>query len=256
MFGRIAARYDLGNRVLSLGRDRAWRRRAARESALGPGAAALDVCAGTGDLAFELERRGARVLALDFCPEMLRLGAAKAAARRSAVRFVAGDALALPFGPRTFDAATIAFGLRNLADPRAGLAEMGRVLRPGGRLVVLEFTRPGGGPFAALFRAYARRTMVNLHRSAFRRVLTERRALAASRGSDDVHHDPVPDDHVWNAIQALPRQQRAIVALRFYEDLSEQDIAGTLGVSGGTVKKQLHRAMGRLRAALGDRSES
>jgi demethylmenaquinone methyltransferase / 2-methoxy-6-polyprenyl-1,4-benzoquinol methylase len=159
MFGRIAARYDLGNRVLSLGRDRAWRRSAAQDSALGPGQAALDVCAGTGDLAFELERRGARVLALDFCPEMLRLGAAKAAARRSAVRFVSGDALALPFGPRTFDAATIAFGLRNLADPRAGLAEMGRVLRPGGRLVVLEFARPGGGPFAALFRAYARRVL-------------------------------------------------------------------------------------------------
>ncbi|HKB14623.1 MAG TPA: bifunctional demethylmenaquinone methyltransferase/2-methoxy-6-polyprenyl-1,4-benzoquinol methylase UbiE [Planctomycetota bacterium] len=159
MFGRIAERYDLGNRILSLGRDRAWRRRAARESDLRPGGKALDVCAGTGDLAFELERRGARVLALDFCAEMLRRGAAKASARRSAVRFVAGDALALPFAPRTFDAATIAFGLRNLADPRAGLAEMGRVLRPGGRLVVLEFTRPGGGPFAALFRAYARRVL-------------------------------------------------------------------------------------------------
>ncbi len=156
MFGRIAARYDLGNRVLSFGRDRAWRRSAAREADLHPGGEALDVCAGTGDLAFELERRGGRVLALDFCAEMLRLGAAKALVRRSAVRFVAGDALALPFAPRTFDAATIAFGLRNLADPQAGLVEMGRVLRPGGRLVVLEFARPGRGPFAALFRAYAR----------------------------------------------------------------------------------------------------
>lgn len=159
MFGRIAARYDLGNRVLSLGRDRAWRRTAAREAGLRPGGEALDVCAGTGDLAFELERRGGRVLALDFCPEMLRRGATKAASRRSAVRFVAGDALALPFAPQTFDAATVAFGLRNLADARAGLAEMGRVLRPGGRLVVLEFTRPGKGPFAALFRAYARRVL-------------------------------------------------------------------------------------------------
>jgi RNA polymerase sigma factor (sigma-70 family) len=103
------------------------------------------------------------------------------------------------------------------------------------------------------FMAYARRTMVNLHRSAFRRVVAERRAVAAAR-TDAVHLDPT--DHTWSSILALPRGQRAIVALRYYEGLTEQEIADTLGVSAGTVKKQMHRAMAALRAALGDRSES
>jgi RNA polymerase sigma-70 factor (sigma-E family) len=105
------------------------------------------------------------------------------------------------------------------------------------------------------FRAYARRTMVNLHHSRFRRIRAERRALAASRTSEALP-SVEPTDHVWRAILALPKGQRACVALRFYEDLSEQEIADTLGVSTGTVKKQIHRAMDKLRAALGDRSES
>jgi RNA polymerase sigma-70 factor (sigma-E family) len=105
------------------------------------------------------------------------------------------------------------------------------------------------------FRAYARRTMVNLHRSRFRRGRAEQRALAVSQGPD-VHQGPEPTDHVWHAILSLPKGQRACIALRFYEDLSEQQIADTLGVSTGTVKKQIHRAMGALRAALGERSES
>jgi demethylmenaquinone methyltransferase/2-methoxy-6-polyprenyl-1,4-benzoquinol methylase len=159
MFGRIAPRYDLGNLLLSFGRDRAWRRVAARAAGLRAGARALDVCAGTGDLAFAIERRGGAVFALDFCPEMVRLGVAKARARRSTVRFVTGDALSLPFQSGAFDAVAVAFGLRNLADPQAGLAEMARLLAPGGRLVVLEFVRPGRGPFAALYRAYARRVL-------------------------------------------------------------------------------------------------
>jgi RNA polymerase sigma-70 factor (sigma-E family) len=102
------------------------------------------------------------------------------------------------------------------------------------------------------FMAYARRTMINLHRSAFRRVVAERRAVAAARG-DAVHVDTT--DHTWSTILALPRGQRAIVALRYYEGLTEQEIADTLGVSAGTVKKQMHRAMATLRATLGDRSD-
>jgi RNA polymerase sigma-70 factor (sigma-E family) len=105
------------------------------------------------------------------------------------------------------------------------------------------------------FRAYARRTMVNLHRSRFRRASAEQRALATVREPGQ-RATPEPADHVWHAILALPRGQRAVVALRYYEDLSEQEIADTLGVSTGTVKKQMHRAMGALRAALGDRSDS
>lgn len=106
------------------------------------------------------------------------------------------------------------------------------------------------------FKAYARRTMVNLHRSRFRRVAAERRALAATGVAENASAVPEPTDHVWRAIMTLPRGQRAVVALRFYEDLSEQEIAETLGVSNGTVKKQMHRAMTALRAALGERSGS
>jgi RNA polymerase sigma-70 factor (sigma-E family) len=108
---------------------------------------------------------------------------------------------------------------------------------------------------AAGFKAYARRTIVNLHRSRFRRFKVERDALASTveRGA---HHLAEPTDDVWRAIRALPKGQRACVVLRFYEDLSEQETADTLGVSVGTVKKQMHRAMEALRHTLGERSES
>jgi RNA polymerase sigma-70 factor (sigma-E family) len=105
------------------------------------------------------------------------------------------------------------------------------------------------------FRAYARRTIANLHHSRFRRVVVERRFLSGSHRAHDAHL-PEPTDHVWQAILALPRGQRACVALRFYEDMTEQEIATTLGVSAGTVKTQLHRAMQRLREALEERSGS
>ena len=104
------------------------------------------------------------------------------------------------------------------------------------------------------FRAYARRTMVNLNTSAFRRRRTERKALAVATTASTTS-TAEPTDHVWRAILALPRGQRACVALRYYEQLSDQEIADTLSVSIGTVKKQLHRAIGALREALGERSE-
>jgi RNA polymerase sigma-70 factor (sigma-E family) len=105
------------------------------------------------------------------------------------------------------------------------------------------------------FSAYARRTMVNLHRSAFRRWRLERRVLAATHDREAMSA-PDPADHVWAAILRLPPQQRACVALRFYEGMSEREIADALGVTTGTIKKQTHRAMATLREALGDRSES
>lgn len=105
------------------------------------------------------------------------------------------------------------------------------------------------------FRAYARRTIANLHRSRFRRVVVERRVFGGSHRAHEAHL-PEPTDHVWRAILALPPGQRACIALRFYEDMTEQEIAKTLGVSVGTVKTQLHRAMQRLREALEERSES
>jgi demethylmenaquinone methyltransferase / 2-methoxy-6-polyprenyl-1,4-benzoquinol methylase len=155
MFDRIARRYDLVNTVLSLGTDGGWRRRAARETGLKAGGSALDVACGSGKLTAELKRiagaRG-RVVGLDFSPEML------AVARREhdGVEFMEGDALNLPFEPASFDASTIAFGLRNLADPVHGLREMTRVVKPGGRAVVLEFVRPPKGPIGAAYRIYLR----------------------------------------------------------------------------------------------------
>ncbi len=153
MFDRIATRYDLINTVLSGGADARWRRQAAAATELRPGGSVLDVACGSGKLTAELARlavppRG-RVVGLDFSAGML----ARARLDHPALQFVEGDALDLPFEDAEFDAATMAFGLRNLADPERGLAEMRRVAR---RLVVLEFVKPPPGPFGAAYRIYLR----------------------------------------------------------------------------------------------------
>jgi demethylmenaquinone methyltransferase/2-methoxy-6-polyprenyl-1,4-benzoquinol methylase len=140
MFGRIAGRYDLMNRLMTGWQDGRWRRRTVR-AALDEGATAvLDVATGTGDLAFALAASGAgRVVGLDFAPPMIARAEAKRQGR-SGVDFLIADAMRIPFAAGTFDACTIAFGLRNMPDYRRALLEMGRVLRPGGRLVCLELT--------------------------------------------------------------------------------------------------------------------
>jgi demethylmenaquinone methyltransferase / 2-methoxy-6-polyprenyl-1,4-benzoquinol methylase len=155
MFDRIARRYDLVNTVLSGGTDAGWRRRAARATGLKAGGSALDVACGTGRLTALLAKiagDGARVVGLDFSPQMLEV------ARRDVpgIEFIEGDASKLPFDDGTFDASTIAFGLRNLADPIGGLREMLRVVKPGGRAVVLEFVRPPKGPIGSTYRLYLR----------------------------------------------------------------------------------------------------
>jgi demethylmenaquinone methyltransferase / 2-methoxy-6-polyprenyl-1,4-benzoquinol methylase len=139
MFDRIAPVYDAMNRVMAAGLDRRWRRLTA-EAVARPGARVLDACCGTGDLALASARLGAEVTGLDFSEPMLER------ARRKApdLDWVQGDALALPFADASFDGATVGFGVRNLEDLEAGLRELRRVLRPGGRLGVLEITRPGG----------------------------------------------------------------------------------------------------------------
>ena len=139
MFDRIAPVYDAMNRVMTLGLDRRWRRLAVKE-AVWPGDRVLDACCGTGDLAVEAERRGGRVVGLDFSPRMLE----RARRKSGAIEWVQGDALALPFGDGEFDAATVGFGVRNLADLERGLRELARVLRSGGKVAVLEITRPRG----------------------------------------------------------------------------------------------------------------
>jgi demethylmenaquinone methyltransferase/2-methoxy-6-polyprenyl-1,4-benzoquinol methylase len=160
MFDQVAPRYDLVNDVLSLGQDRLWRRVVAAAVAAGPGERVLDLAAGTGTSSRTFTTAGAYCVACDFSLGMLQVGARKAASGRrpegpatGPVRFAAGDALALPFRDGAFDAVTISFGLRNVADPDAALAEMLRVTRPGGRLVICEF---GHLPAARLDAWYGR----------------------------------------------------------------------------------------------------
>ena len=139
MFDRIAPVYDVMNHVMTAGLDRRWRKLAVKE-VVWPGDRVLDACCGTGDLAVEAERRGGRVVGLDFSEKMLE----RARTKSGAIEWVQGDALALPFGDGEFDAATVGFGVRNLADLEGGLRELARVLKPGGKVAVLEITRPRG----------------------------------------------------------------------------------------------------------------
>jgi demethylmenaquinone methyltransferase / 2-methoxy-6-polyprenyl-1,4-benzoquinol methylase len=154
MFSGIAGRYDLMNRIMTAGMDRRWRREAATQAALRPGDEALDVCCGTGDLAFTLAHAcpACHVTGLDFTEAMLLRAREKQAVRRrrrrlAPVDFVRGDALALPFPDATFAAVTVGFGVRNVPDVPGVFAEMARVTRPGGRVVCLELTQapPGLG---------------------------------------------------------------------------------------------------------------
>jgi len=155
MFDRIAGPYDLMNRLMTAGLDRRWRSIAARETGVGRGATVVDACCGTGDLALELARlvgRSGQVTGLDFSAEMLRRAERKSAGPDAAtIEWVRGDATAMPFGDGSFAAATIAFGLRNLPDPEAGLRELARVVRPGGRVVCLEITRPEHGALKGFY---------------------------------------------------------------------------------------------------------
>lgn len=162
MFAGVANRYDRANRILSLGIDRGWRRAATRIAALQPGERVLDVCAGTGDLALELARSGGQVIGADFCAPMLSHAVGKSEGAERRPHYVAADAQCLPFDDDSFDLATVAFGIRNVEDPVAGLAEMRRVVRPGGRIVVLEFCRPKLPVFRSLYLFYFRRVLPKL----------------------------------------------------------------------------------------------
>jgi demethylmenaquinone methyltransferase / 2-methoxy-6-polyprenyl-1,4-benzoquinol methylase len=151
MFDRIAAHYDLMNSVMSAGLHHRWRTRTADLAALKPGDSALDVCCGTGDLAIELKRRvggGGRVVGVDFSKPMLALAADKSARLDAEVDYQQANALELPFEDASFDAATVGFGLRNVADTSRGLLELARVVRPGGRVVILEITTPTRPPLS------------------------------------------------------------------------------------------------------------
>jgi demethylmenaquinone methyltransferase/2-methoxy-6-polyprenyl-1,4-benzoquinol methylase len=155
MFDRIAGVYDVMNTAMTAGLHHAWRERAADRAELAPGDVALDACCGTGDLAFALARRvepDGRVIGSDFSERMLDLARTKAADRGSGtVRFEWGDVMDLSYDEASFDAVTVGFGVRNLADLERGIRELARVLKPGGRLVILEITNPTRPPLSFFF---------------------------------------------------------------------------------------------------------
>jgi demethylmenaquinone methyltransferase/2-methoxy-6-polyprenyl-1,4-benzoquinol methylase len=192
MFDRVAPRYDLANTVFSLGQDRAWRRAAARAAGLAGGQSAVDVACGTGALTRELAASapGATVLGVDFSWEMVRRAAAAAAADAQPgtgpVAYLVGDALRLPLRDASVDVVTIAFGLRNLPEPGRGLLEFRRVLRPGGRLVICEFSQP----------------VVPVLRGVYRRYLTRLLPVAARR----LTSDPEAYQYLARSIGAWPDQ--------------------------------------------------
>jgi demethylmenaquinone methyltransferase/2-methoxy-6-polyprenyl-1,4-benzoquinol methylase len=170
LFGSIATRYDLLNDIQSLGIHRLWKRRLIHLARLKPGDSALDVCCGTGDIAFRLAREGAQVVGLDFTEAMLAVARQRAekSGRRSPVGgqhstfpavspvFVLGDAMQLPFKENQFAAVTVGYGLRNLAEWKVGLQEMARVAQPGGRLLVLDFGKPRNAVLRAVYYCYLR----------------------------------------------------------------------------------------------------
>ena len=162
MFDRIAGVYDLMNAVMTAGMHQRWRERAVELARVGPGSRALDVATGTGDLAVALRAAGADVVGCDFSEEML----ARARQKEPTAQFEWADALALPYADDSFDAATVGFGARNFSNLGAGLREMVRVVRPGGRVVVLEITTPQRPPLSTFFSLWFDRVVPALGRLA------------------------------------------------------------------------------------------
>ena len=212
MFDRVAARYDLANDVLSLGQDRAWRRRTVQAVDPRPGQRILDLAAGTGTSSEPFDRAGATVVATDLSLGMLEVGKQ----RRRTLSFVAGDALRLPYVDAAFDAVTISFGLRNVEDTAGALRELRRVTRPGGTLVVCEFSTPTWRPFRGLYRDYL--------------------VAALPRIASVVSSNPVAYEYLAESILAWPDQDAlaAVIAAAGWRRVEWRNL------SGGIVA--LHRA--------------
>jgi demethylmenaquinone methyltransferase/2-methoxy-6-polyprenyl-1,4-benzoquinol methylase len=195
LFAAIAPRYDLINDLQSFGLHRRWKRRVAQLAGAGPGERALDVCCGTGDISFALARRGAEVVGLDFSEPMLAVARERFRVRSSGsrvpVRFERGDALRMPYADAEFDIVTIGYGLRNLADWRAGLGEMWRVARPGGRILILDFGKPDNALWRRVYFAYLRLCVPLLGQvccgdsQAYAYILESLQSYAAQRGVDE-----------------------------------------------------------------------
>ncbi len=190
MFDQISPRYDFLNHLLSLNSDVLWRRRAAEK--LGPVRRVLDVCSGTGDMAFEIRRAtGAEVVGSDFALRMLEIARLKSRRRslEARVRFQQADTMRLPFRDATFDAATVAFGIRNVTDSARGIGEMARVVRPGGRVVILEFTLPANALLKRGYLFYFGRVLPKVGRMIARSEIDAYKYLP-----DSVSRWPRPDE--------------------------------------------------------------
>jgi demethylmenaquinone methyltransferase/2-methoxy-6-polyprenyl-1,4-benzoquinol methylase len=160
MFRDISSGYDRANTILSGGVHHLWRRAAVEASAAKPGDTVLDCATGTGDLAIAFKKRvgDGRVVGTDFVPEMIELAKKKS----PHIEFEVADVTALPYADDTFDVASISFGIRNVGDPRRGIAELARVVKPGGRVVILEFGQPRDRKFSALYRWYCKHVLPRL----------------------------------------------------------------------------------------------
>jgi demethylmenaquinone methyltransferase/2-methoxy-6-polyprenyl-1,4-benzoquinol methylase len=237
MFDDLADRYDRTNDVLSFGQDRMWRRAVEQAVLARPGERVLDLAAGTGTSSEPFRDAGADVIPCDFSIGMLREGKR----RRGNLPFVAGDAMRLPFADASFDAVTISFGLRNVHDPAAGLGEMLRVARPGGRLVVCEFSHPSWAPFRKVYVEYLMRAIPPIAR----RVASN------------------PDAYVYlgESIPAWPDQRAlaAMMARAGWEDVGWRNLTGgvvalhravrprqSAGLRGDPVAGSVHSRRGRL----------
>ncbi|HVF29172.1 MAG TPA: bifunctional demethylmenaquinone methyltransferase/2-methoxy-6-polyprenyl-1,4-benzoquinol methylase UbiE [Pyrinomonadaceae bacterium] len=211
MFAGIAGRYDFLNHLLSGNTDKRWRRLVADKlrPTLGEGSRALDVACGTGDLTLALGEAGqGRIVGVDFCRPMLEIAARKPATNGQTIPFIEGDALRLPFADSSFDVVTIAFGLRNLAGVENGLRELRRVLKPGGRIAVLEFSQPVLPGFRALFNFY------------FTRVLPRIGGLVSgSRGAYE---------YLPNSVSRFPDQKNLAALMRQvgFEGVEYQNLTG------------------------------
>lgn len=158
MFASISTRYDRANTILSGGVHHLWRRRAVRMANVQPGDRVLDCATGTGDLAIAFHKAGAKVIGTDFVPEMLDLARSKT----RDVEFEVADVTKLPYADATFDVASISFGIRNVNEPKRGIAEMARVVKPGGRVLVLEFGQPRNRLFSSMYDLYTRHLLPRL----------------------------------------------------------------------------------------------
>ena len=197
LFATIAPRYDLINDLQSFGLHRWWKRRVLALTEVRPGQDALDLCCGTGDLAFALARRGARVTGLDFSGPMLAVAEARslragAAGQSTPIRWLQGDAMKVPLADASFDVVTIAYGLRNLASFEGGVREMSRLLRPGGRVLVLDFGKPDNRVWRAFYFGYLRAIVPVFGRvfcgnaAAYRYILESLNHYPAQRGVDQL----------------------------------------------------------------------